>query len=185
MPFTEEEHLKQLVDLAIVAIECENSLWRSKSMPDYHTAMSPQKRLGGKLGLKKTAVLPTIIIKQEDLGPLNKWQMENSKPIHVWHVFFDQAFGIAFDRALSLFSDGFIEPTRQIFQAPGGATTEKVIYKTYYRYGYPLGTTVEMPNLAAAHVEDKNGHILPYVKFEGGKLKLTHEAADVLAKLMP
>src|SRR3990167_388824 len=57
LPFTIEEKLKPLLGKAVIAVECENSLWKSKKMPDYATEFSPQKRLGGKLGLKKTPVL--------------------------------------------------------------------------------------------------------------------------------
>lgn len=183
LPFIQESKLKLLLGKAIVAIECENSLWKSKKMPDYATEFSPQKRLNGKLGLKKTAVLPTIIIKEEDREPLKKWQEQNQIPIHVWHVFYDQAFGISLDEAERLIKDDFIQPTIQTFQAPGGATTKKAIYKIYYRYGYPLGDAVEEPSLVSAYVEDKNGHILPYVKFDGGKLVLRKETIEVLDSL--
>lgn len=180
LPFQEEKNLKALLDKAIVAVESETSLWKSKKMPDYSTELTPQKRLDGKLGLKKTAVLPTIIIKEEDREPLKKWQKQNGVPIHVWHVFYDQAFGISLDQAERLIDDGRIEPTIQIFQAPGGATTKKAIYKIYYRYGYPLGSSVEEPSLVSDFVEDKNGHILPYVRFNGGKMGISKEALDVL-----
>ncbi len=183
LPFLVEEKLKPLLDKTIVAIECETSLWKSKKMPDYTTELSAQKRLNGKLGLKKTAVLPTIIIKEEDRMPLKKWQTQNHVPIHIWHVFYDQAFGIALVEAERLMRRGFIEPTIQIFQAPGGATTKKAIYKIYYRYGYPLGVATEDPSLVSAYVEDKNGHILPYVKFDGGRLELCTEALDILHSL--
>lgn len=183
LPFLHEKDLVPLLDKAVVAVECENSLWKSKKMPDYNTEFSPQKRLDGKLGLKKAAVLPTIIIKDEDFGPLKKWQTDNKVPIHIWHVFYDQAFGISLNEAKRLISKGFIQPTIQIFQAPGGATTKKAIYKIYYRYGYPLGDSVEEPLLVSAHVEDKNGHILPYVKFDGGKLELRAEAVKILNSL--
>lgn len=183
LPFIQENKLKPLLDKAIVAIECENSLWKSKKMPDYTTEFSAQKRLNGRLGLKKTAVLPTIIIKEEDREPLKKWQDQNHIFIHVWHVFYDQAFGIPLDEVERLINDGLIEPTIQTFQAPGGATTKKVIYKIYYRYGYPLGDAVEEPKLVSAYVEDKNGHILPYVKFDGGKLKIRKEAIEILNSL--
>ncbi|MBI4160027.1 AccI family restriction endonuclease [Candidatus Wolfebacteria bacterium] len=183
LPFTQENKLKPLLKKAIVSIECENSLWKSKKMPDYATEFSAQKRLDGKLGLKKTAVLPTIIIKEEDREPLKKWQDQNHVPIHVWHVFYDQAFGIPLDEAERLIGDGLIQPTIQTFQAPGGATTKKAIYKIYYRYGYPLGDAVEEPSLVSAYVEDKNGHILPYVKFDGGKLEIRKEAIEVLDSL--
>lgn len=183
LPFIKETELKNLIRKAIIAVECENSLWVAEKMPNFKTPMKPQKRLGGKPGLAKTAVLPTVIIKEEDRAPLSKWQHENKIPIHIWHVFFDMAFGLSFDEAQRLVSDGFILPTEQVFQAPGGATTKKAIYKYYYHYAYPLGTASERPQLIPAFIEDKNGHILPYVKFEGGSLKISTEAINILNQL--
>lgn len=183
LPFTPEAELQKLISHAIIAVECENSLWKSKSMPNYNTPLTPQSRLGGQPGLKKTAVLPTVIIKEEDIEPLNGWQDSNRIGVHIWHVFYDQAFGLSFDQAKHLISKGLIEPTVQTFQAPGGSTTRKTIYKFYYHYAYKLGLSVEEPSLQSAYVEDKNGHILPYVIFKGGKLKLTEEALDVLRRL--
>ncbi len=183
LPFITEDKLQPLIQKAIIAVECENSLWVAEKMPAYNLPMKPQKRLGGKLGLPKVAVLPTVIIKEEDRIPLSKWQEENKIPIHVWHVFFDRAFGLSFDEAQRLVSDGLILPTEQVFQAPGGATTKKAIYKYYYHYAYPLGIASERPQLIPAFIEDKNGHILPYVKFEGGSLNLADEAINVLNEL--
>ena len=180
LPFTTENKLQDLISKAIIAVECENSLWVAEKMPDYKTPMKAQKRLGGKLGLAKTALLPTVIIKEEDRLPLSKWQVENKIPIHVWHVFFDKAYGLSFDEAQRLVDVGLILPTEQVFQAPGGATTKKTIYKYYYHYAYPLGIANERPQLVPAFIEDKNGHILPYVKFEGGLLEFTNEALNTL-----
>jgi hypothetical protein len=183
LPFTKENKLQDLVEKAIIGVECENSLWVAEEMPDYKTPMRAQKRLGGKTGLAKNAVLPTVIIKEEDRIPLRKWQEENNIPIHIWHVFFDRAYGLSFDEAQRLLTEGLILPTEQVFQAPGGATTKKAIYKFYYHYVYPLGIAVERPTLVPAFIEDKNGHILPYVKFEGGTLQLTKEAINILNRL--
>ena len=94
-------------------------------MPDFLTPLRPQKRLGGKPGLKKGAVLPNIIIKEEDRQPLKEWQKLRGVPIHVWHVFYDRAYGLSFDRAEELIKENLTEATVQIFQAPGGATTKK------------------------------------------------------------
>ena len=58
--------------------------------------------------------------------------------------------------------------------------TEKVICKACYQYAYPLGRAKEEPRLVPAPIEDKNGHILPYVRFEGGSLTLNDEALQVL-----
>jgi len=183
LPFITENKLQPLIQKAIIAVECENSLWVAEKMPDFKTPMKAQKRLGGKLGLAKNAILPTIIIKEEDRLPLGKWQEENKIPIHVWHVFFDRAFGLSFDKAQELITDGLILPTEQVFQAPGGATTKKAICKYYYHYAYPLGVANERPQLIPAFIEDKNGHILPYVKFEGGSLSIAHETINLLNKI--
>jgi hypothetical protein len=182
LPFTHEDdpRMQRLLAMALIAIECENSLWVAKKMPDYGSILTPQRRLGGKLGFKKTAVLPTIIIKNEDRERLLDWERGRRIPIHVWHAFYDLAFGIPLATAESLIRDGLILPTEQVFQAPGGATTKKEIYKIYYQYAYSLGESKEEPNLKADHVTDKNGHILPYVRFEGGSFALSAEALKVL-----
>ena len=178
--YSQESKLNELIKKAVVAVECENSLWVAGKMPNYGSNLVPQKRLSGKLGLKKTAVLPTVIIKEEDREPLKKWQDLNKIPIHIWHVFFDKAFGISLDEVERLINEQLILPTEQTFQAPGGATTKKTIYKVYYLYAYLLGDSTEQPKLIPDFVQDKNGHILPYVKFEGGKLKLSKEAVKAL-----
>lgn len=185
LPFIQENttDMQKILSKAIVAIECENSLWKGSLMPDYRRELKPQKRLGGKLGLKKAAVLPTIIIKEEDREPLQAWQDLNNIPIHVWHVFFDMAFGLAWDEAQRLIVEEYILPTEQTFQAPGGATSKKLLYKFYYRYGYPLGDALEEPELIAKSITDKNGHILPYVHFKGGKMSIRDEALNVLREL--
>jgi hypothetical protein len=184
LPFLPEKDLKYILEKAIIAIECENSLWVAERMPDFKSELKPQKRLNGKLGLKKSAVLPTVIIKEEDRAPLNYWESKNKVPIHIWHVFFDRAFGIALKDAENLFKKGLIEPTIQTFQAPGGATTKKAIYKIYYHYAYELGIATEAPTLVPDFIQDKNGHILPYVKFDGGSLKLTDTAKKYLETLL-
>jgi hypothetical protein len=95
-------------------------------------------------------------------------------------VFFDRAYGLSFDEAQRLLKEELILPTEQVFQAPGGATTKKATYKYYYHYAYMLGIANERPQLVPAFIEDKNGHILPYVKFEGGSLEFTDDTLTIL-----
>ena len=175
--------MKSLISRAIMAIECENSLWIAKQMPDYGSELKPQRRLGGKPGLRKNAVVPTVIIKEEDREPLKLWQREHGVPVHIWHVFYDLAFGISLDDAERLIELGMIEPTTQTFQAPSGATTRKIIYKIYYHHCYVVGEARETPRLVADSITDKNGHILPYVKFEGGNLVLSSQVLNLLNNL--
>lgn len=178
LPFTSETNdlMKQLLIKSVIAVECENSLWVAKQMPDYNASLKAQKRLNGQLGLKKNAVLPTVIIKDEDRSFLMRWQKERGVPIHVWQAFYDLAFGLSLDEAESLIQQGKIEPTVQTFQAPGGATSKKAIYKFYYHYAYPLGETQGEVALLPDKIIDANGHILPYVRFHGGMIELSAEA---------
>ncbi len=185
LPFTPEDSnlIQALLAEAILAVECENSLWKGRLMPDYGAELKPQKRMGGKLGLKKSAVVPTLILKEEDRKPLQTWQDMTKLSIHIWHVFYDIAFGISLDKAQDLIEQGLILPTEQVFQAPSGATTRKMIYKIYYHYAYPLCDATQEPELKANFIEDKNGHILPYVHFEGGSMDLRAEALSVLREI--
>ena len=185
LPFTPESHtaMRALLGRALLAVECENSLWIAARMPDFAAALTPQKRLGGKLGLKKSAVAPTVIVKDEDLAPLTQWQRQHGVAIHIWQVFYDLAFGIPLATAADVLNQGLILPTAQTFQAPGGPTTTKTIYKFYHHYAYRVGTSVTEPSLEARSITDKNGHILPYVTFSGGKLELDGEALDMLRTL--
>ncbi|RMG88491.1 MAG: AccI family restriction endonuclease, partial [Bacteroidetes bacterium] len=163
LPFVKEEDLSELLDMAVCAIECENSLWVAEKMPAYGERLRPMRRLGGKLGLPKSAVLPTVILKEEDRGRLLAWEDKNKVPVHLWHVFFDRAYGLSLREAQRLIDEQLILPHEQVFQAPGGATTRKAIYKFYYHYAYNLGVALERPVLEPKYIEDKNGHILPYV----------------------
>ena len=57
LPFTKETdgQMQEILARALLAIECENSLWKARQMPDYRSDLKPQKRLSGKSGLKKGA----------------------------------------------------------------------------------------------------------------------------------
>ena len=182
LPFTPEDdsRMEALLSHAVIAVECENSLWVAKQMPDYNRPLTPQRRLNGQAGLKKNAVLPTVIIKDEDLPFLRGWQTQQRIPIHIWHAFYDLAFGLSLNEAEQLIASGRIEPTEQTFQAPGGATSRKALYKFYHHYAYPLGETTGKVELIPDKIIDKNGHILPYVRFRGGTLALSEEAIAAL-----
>jgi hypothetical protein len=182
LPFQQEnsQDMAKLIRLAVVALECENSLWIAQRMPQYGISLKPQKRLGGKPGLRKGAVVPTVILKDEDRKPLKRWQKAHSIPIHIWHVFYDLAYGISLNKAEKLIRKGMIERDEQKFQAPSGPNDTKSIYKIYYQHCYCVGQVVKKPCLIAKRIIDKNGHVLPYVRFQGGQLKLTSEALEVL-----
>lgn len=187
LPFIPETDnvVRELLSLALCAVECENSLWVARSMPCYGAPLKPMRRLEGGLGLASGSVAPTIIVKQEDIGRLEQWQTTNVVPIHVWHAFFDVAYGISLDNGLALIRDGVVKLESQTYQAPGGQTSKKMIYKFNYQLGYIIGEMDpdKPPTLVADRIQDKNGHILPFVRFDGGSLLLSPVFMDVLTQL--
>lgn len=185
LPFTSETNkdMRELLSLAVVAVECENSLWRASNMPDTNTPLKPFKRLGGKLGLKKGAVLPTVTLKEEDRDRLRSWQAQHHIPIHIWQSLYDTSFGISFDRTEELIASGLIQAKTQTFQAGNGATQDKDMYFIYRHYAYTIGDSDEEPVLEAKALEDKNGKIMPYVVFQGGHITLGPEVLKVLDDL--
>jgi hypothetical protein len=135
-----------------------------------------QSETRGRLrGFLETAKVPTVIIKNEDLEPLVSWEASFNIPVFVFHVFYDEAYYISLQEARELIDSGVILPTEQTFYAPGGPTTRKYIYKIWYTLAHPLGQLIQAPELSARFVQDKNGHILPYVHFSGGEMILSSE----------
>lgn len=185
LPFTQEADpaMRALIDTSIMAVECENSLWIARQMPHYGKPLRAQARLGGKPGLAKSAVLPTVIIKDEDRAFLLGWQSQHNLSIHVWHAFYDLAFGLSLTEAERLIRDGLTQGREQVFQSPNGTTTTKTTYNFYYHYAYPLGETTGAVTLTADSITDKNGHIMPYVRFTGGQMTLTEQALEVIGNV--
>lgn len=147
------------------------------SVRQFISASPERKELKGFLESKK---VPTIIIKDEDLAPVIEWESNFSVPIFVFHVFYDQAYYISLQKARELIEAGVILPTEQTFYAPSGPTTSKAIYKIWYTLAHPLGTLTRQPEMSAKFIQDKNGHILPYVHFSGGEMTLSEEILTLL-----
>jgi len=181
IPFTPEESLGFLLSKALIAVEVENSLWIASQMPDYGKG-TPLIKLGHPelFGFSKNKKVPTVIIKDEDLGPLSLWESQRKVPIFIFHVFHDQAYYISLQRARWLIAEAVISSTKQTFYAPGGPTTHKLIYKIWYTLAHPLGTMTQAPEMTAKFVQDKNGHILPYVHFSGGEMSLSLKVLEEL-----
>lgn len=68
----------------------------TRSVQQFINAAPKRGELKGFLESKK---VPTIIIKDEDLAPLTKWENNFDVPIFVFHVFYDQAYYISLQEA--------------------------------------------------------------------------------------
>jgi hypothetical protein len=202
--------LQPYLEVAVCAIEAENSLWRSKKMPDY-----------GKTKLTKLSfVAPTVIVKKEDAPELLAWQNHFLIPICVVQAFFDAAYIIELNTILQAVTD--INNTRisetgmesldqknlkKAFEAQQkqlgvfiteqafsdsrtGTSTKKTIYRAHYSIAKEFGVVPndQQPIPEASVLEEANGKIMSYVRFKGGKLNISPEATtlfDELANRLP
>lgn len=185
LPFLEgtDSRRRRLLRLSTLAVECESRLWRAEAMPDYGTSLRPRPHLDGRPGLPLDAILPTIDLKHEDVDRFVSWQDEHAIPIHLRQVCCDSAFGIGRDEARRLIDTGLVEATQQTFQVPSGAVSDRNIYEIYHHHTYDLGRMTAEPRLVADRIEDGNGHLLPYVRFEGGDLEPSGGALGLLDSL--
>ena len=167
--------IEDIINMAKVAIEVENSLWVTEKMPGF--GKTPDKYTRGKRKgqLKFSGPVPTIIVKEEDIKPLQDWQNKYEIPIYVVHVFFDRAYFIKFDEIFDYLKSGLIGFEVQKYTNPDGtASTPKNILKIPYILCKEFGT-VKNPKLVPKSFVDKNGKVMTYVTFEGGELILSKE----------
>jgi len=118
-------------------------------------------------------------MKEEDRETFANLANVNGFPIHIWHVFFDLAYGIAFDEAPKVASRWLHSSTVQVFQAPGGAQRRSRSTSSI------ITTDTRWAKLPKNRIESQvcrrqKCHILPMSIFEGGKMSLTGEALKVL-----
>jgi hypothetical protein len=126
--------------------------------------------------LKSVGPAPTIIVKQEDIGRLSNWQSTYAVPISVVHIFYDKGYFIRFDDILSHIAMGDIGFETQKFSNPDGTTSAaKEIVKVPYVLCKEFGDVSEQ-GLEPRTFVDKNGKVMTYVTFTGGRVQL---AADV------
>jgi hypothetical protein len=178
MAETSSSGLRDLIVKARVALEIENSLWVTEKMPGFGKPFSRFTRGKNKGRLKPAGIIPTIIMKQEDVPRLQQWEADYGVPIYVVHIFYDRGYFIKFDDVLTLLESGDLGWETQRFTNPDGtASSPKQIVKVPYvlckDFGLVSGQTLE-PHAFV----DKNGKVMTYVTFEGGEIELAPTAFE-------
>jgi hypothetical protein len=200
-----DSDLQPYLEVAVCGIEAENSLWRSKKMPDY-----------GKTKLTKLSfVAPTVIVKKEDAPELLAWQNHFSIPICVVQAFFDAAYIIQLDTILHAVTDinntsiaesglesldqktlkkaletrqkqlGLFISEQAFADSRTGTSTRKTTYRAHYSITQEFGIVPEnqQPTPEAKVLEENNGKIMSYVRFAGGTLVISPRAIDLFDRL--
>jgi hypothetical protein len=172
MAGTSSTTLKDLIVKAQAGLEIENSLWVTEKMPGFGKPFSHFTRGKNKGRLKPAGIIPTIIVKQEDVARLQQWENDYDVPIYVVHIFYDRGYFIKFDRVLSLIESGDLDWETQQFTNPDGtASSPKKIVKIPYilceNFGTVSGQTLEPHTFI-----DKNGKVMTYAAFKDGEIEL-------------
>lgn len=173
MAETPSEQLHDMITKARVALEVENSLWVTEKMPGFGKLFSRYTRGKNKGRLKPAGIIPTIIVKQEDIPRLQQWEADYGIPIYVVHIFYDRGYFIKFHDILTLLDSGELGMETQRFTNPDGtASSPKQIVKVPYILCKEFGT-VSGPTLVPRTFVDRNGKVMTYVTFSGGEIHLS------------
>lgn len=173
MAETSSEQVRDVITKALAAFEIENSLWVTEKMPGFGKPFSRYVRGKSKGRLKPAGIIPTIIVKQEDIPRLERWEAEYGIPIYVVHIFYDRGYFIKFQDILGLLASGELGMETQRFTNPDGtAASPKQIVKVPYILCKEFGT-VSGPTLVPRTFIDKNGKVMTYVTFSGGEIHLS------------
>ena len=168
-----------MISKATAAIEVENSLWVTEKMPGFGKPFSRYKRGKNKGRLKPAGIVPTIIVKQEDIPRLEQWEMHFGIPVYVVHIFYDRGYFITFDDVLGMLKSGELGMEEQRYTNPDGrAASPKSIVKVPYILCKEFGTVSGQTLLPKTFV-DKNGKVMTYVTFSGGNIQLSPDVFEV------
>lgn len=173
MAETPSGQVRDVIAKARAALEIENSLWVTERMPGFGQPFSRYKRGRNKGRLKSAGIIPTVIVKQEDIPRLQQWEADYGVPIYVVHVFYDRGYFVKFDDVLTWLDTGELGLEVQRFTNPDGtAASPKQIVKVPYILCKEFGT-VSGPTLLPRTFVDKNGKVMTYVTFSGGEIQLS------------
>lgn len=176
---TSSSLLEDVISKAIGAIEVENSLWVTEKMPGFGKPFSRYKRGKNKGRLKPAGIIPTIILKQEDIPRLQQWEAHFGIPVYVVHIFYDRGYFIKFDDVVGMLESGELGMEVQRYTNPDGtAASPKSIVKVPYILCKEFGT-VSGQTLRPKTFVDKNGKVMTYVTFSGGDIQLSPNVFEV------
>jgi len=154
---TSSSALKDIISKACLAIEVENSLWVTEKMPGFGKPFSRYTRGKNKGRLKPVGIVPTVIVKEEDIARLKQWENDYNVPIYIVHVFYDRGYFIKFSDIIGFLDSGELVSEIQKFTNPDGtASSAKLIIKVPYILCKEFGMVSGQELISRVFV-DKNG----------------------------
>lgn len=185
-----DEVLAPVVGRAVCGIEAENSLWVAKEMRDFATTV-PLTR--------KDPKSPNIWVKDQDAPGLRVWMYHHQKPVVVVQVFYDAAYAMALHDILRLAKRvegapaaqreakgkelGLFVKVQSYIDSRTGVATRKKVFVVHHSIATPFGDLQGKVSTDAKVIFGKNGKIMPYVHFSGGRLQITGEGERLLERI--
>jgi hypothetical protein len=166
-----DDHLHEIVHKAVLGIESEASIWQAAKMP--HFGRDWFKGDGRRKALSEVSswTAATIIVKDEDLGPLVKWNDHFKRPIYVVHLFYDYGYMVSFDELRRLIKTGVVKAEDQRYDA-----VSKPIYKVYYGLGIPFGKFDTLAEVKSFAYQSETGKFSSELYFDGGHFSMDQKA---------
>jgi hypothetical protein len=172
---TPSAELEDIITRAVAAFEVENSLWLTEKMPGFGKPFSRYVRGKNQGKLKPPGIIPTIIVKEEDIPRLQQWEARYCIPIYIVHIFYDRGYFVKFDDVICFLEAGELGMEEQRYSNPDGtASSPKQIVKVPYILCREFGTVSGQTLLPRTFV-DKNGKVMTYVTFSGGTIQLSQD----------
>jgi hypothetical protein len=173
LPERTEAEIEHIVELALLGIESEASIWQGERMDhygrDWHNPTGRSKPLKD----VKNWTAPTVIVKDQDLQPLIDWQSVKKKPIYIVHLFYDLAFMLSFEKLLQYIADGTVKGENFNY-----GMASKIIYQTYYGLTSVFGEFTELAEVQPFVYQTKGGKFLADLIFNGGNLVISEDTVQ-------
>lgn len=168
LPSRTEAEIEHIVELALLGIESEASIWQGEKMKHYGKDWHEPTGRSKPVKELKSWTAPTVIVKDQDLQPLINWQNVKKKPIYIVHLFYDLAFMLSFEKLRQYIADETVKG-----ESFNYGKASKVIYQTYYSLASVFGEFTELAEVEPFVYQTEGGKFLADLIFNGGNLVIS------------
>jgi hypothetical protein len=197
--FEDGQHLNFAFEKALCAIEVEFSPYRAREMKDRNWEPRTVEKWNRRpLKRANPPTAPNVIVKEEDLPKLLKWQESTAVPIVILHLFDQESFAISLN-ALDEFNRKYEnEPSGQtkqqmttgIFKTvqvydrvdAQGAAEKKTIFRVTPAAAVKAGNLEDIKVEAQLALSGSKKYVTHPI-FSGGKLEVTDEFLQLVRDL--
>jgi len=170
-----ESEIQEIVPNSLLAIESKASLWEGKKMSHFGRDWSNKVGRRNPLREVKNWSAPTVMLKEEELNPLNNWESHYRKPVYIVHIFYDVAYILSFSKLKEYIAEGVITVKQEVYD-----NNPKDVFSVYYGLANEFGIFADTAKIVPRYYQTKGGKFKPDLSFEGGEIVIILNKASVL-----